>query len=403
MDDPCGVSIPFSRSLRQGSSSRSAGASQIISTSTVSGLRLQLNDKGEALLTYTSAGKRVHVLVWGAVNAAATKPGARQVSFQLDYSGGYQKYFLHNPEAQALAREYKKIRGTPGYLTSPVVKKLQALQQEADNYWQTAFHGGCGHYNGPALAWKVVACKAPDGSYWAVQSWQRKLPNYGLPSGPSNNAWEVHLSHWTGPLPVLTVNTDWSWHQWNHLYGTFTYDGVPVFGLHSTSTGQPLDTFGRNLYLDTLDSAYGTGLEAREQLPHAQGRRRVLLQREPAPGPPGGHRHRVPGDDHGPGRHPRRRVGRPRARPVRQGDRRAAEPRDLGPPRLALPPELISGRSRRPRSSRRRIAQPHSLARPRGYGSARGGGRGGSAVALSAVAGRGVGRRRGDGRAGRRG
>jgi hypothetical protein len=237
----------------------SAGASQIISTSTVSSISLQPNNKGEALISYRAGGKAVHVLVWGAVNAVATKPGARQVAFRLDYSGGYQKYFLRNPKAQALAREYRKIKGTPGYLTSPVVKKLQALQQAADNYWKTAFHGGCGAYNGPVLAWKVVACKAPDGSYWAVQSWQRKLPNYGLPSNTTSGAWEVHLSHWTGALPVLTVNTDWSWHQWNHLYGTFTYLGVPVYGLHSTSAGQPLDSFGRNLYLDTFDSAYGTG------------------------------------------------------------------------------------------------------------------------------------------------
>jgi len=236
-----------------------AGASQIISTSTVSGITLQLNKKGEALLSYRAAGKPVHVLVWGAVNAVPTRPGARQVAFQLDYSGGYQKYFQRNPKAQALARQYHRIKGTPGYLTSPVVKQLRALQLTADNYWRTGFHGGCGRYTGPALAWKVIACRAPDGSYWAVQSWQRKLPNYGLPSSASNSAWEVHLSHWTGALPVLTVNTDWSWHQWNHLYGTFTYLGTPIFGLHSTSSGQPLDSFGRNLYLDTFDSAYGQG------------------------------------------------------------------------------------------------------------------------------------------------
>src|SRR5262249_15401271 len=64
----------------------SAGASQVISTSTVGGLTLQLNDKGEALLTYTASGKKVHVLVWGAVNAMPTKPGSKQVAFQLDYS-----------------------------------------------------------------------------------------------------------------------------------------------------------------------------------------------------------------------------------------------------------------------------------------------------------------------------
>ena len=236
-----------------------AVASQVISTSTVTRLTLQLNNKGEALLTYTSRGKRVHVLAWGAVNAISTQPGHKQVAFKLDYSGGYQKYFKHNAEAQALVRRYRAIKNTPGYLASPVVRELQHVQQHADNYWKTAFHGGCGHYDGPVLAWAVVECKAPDGSYWAVQEWQRKLPDYGGRASGRDAAYEVHLSHWTGALPVLSVGTDWAWHQWNHLYGTFTYDGVPVFGLRSTSAGQPLDSFGRNVYVDTFDSVYGAG------------------------------------------------------------------------------------------------------------------------------------------------
>jgi hypothetical protein len=32
-----------------------------------------------------------------------------------------------------------------------------------------------------------------------------------------------------------------------------------VYGFKSTAQGNPLDTFGRNLYLDTFDSAYGAG------------------------------------------------------------------------------------------------------------------------------------------------
>jgi hypothetical protein len=32
-----------------------------------------------------------------------------------------------------------------------------------------------------------------------------------------------------------------------------------VYGLASTSRGDPLDSFGRNLYLDTFDSVYGAG------------------------------------------------------------------------------------------------------------------------------------------------
>jgi hypothetical protein len=236
-----------------------ARASQVISTSTVSNLKLSVNAKGEALLTYVAAGKRVHVLAWGAENALKPTPGHKQVAFRLDYSGGYAKYFKQNPDAQKLAREFRKIKGTPGYLVNPVVKKLRRLQQAADFYWKTGFHGSCAPYHGPTLAWAVAECKAPDGSYWAVQEWQRKLPDYGIPGTGLDTALEVHLSHWTGALPVLTVNTDWSWHKWNHLYGTFTYDGAPVFGFGSTTSGQPLDSFGRNLYVDTFDSVYGVG------------------------------------------------------------------------------------------------------------------------------------------------
>ena len=62
-----------------------------------------------------------------------------------------------------------------------------------------------------------------------------------------------------GPLPVLTVATDWSYKKWDHLYGTFTYLGHPVFGFKSTPGGQPLDSFGRNIYVDAFGSDYPGG------------------------------------------------------------------------------------------------------------------------------------------------
>ena len=77
------------------------------------------------------------------------------------------------------------------------------------------------------------------------------LPNYGVKATAAQSVWELRLSHWTGDLPVLTINTDWAWHQWDHLYGTFTYNGQPVFGYKATPGGNPLDTFGRNVYVDT--------------------------------------------------------------------------------------------------------------------------------------------------------
>ena len=142
-------------------------ASVLASTATASelidrdaqGIALGVNSKGEALLSYRAAGKSKHVLVWGAVNAVAPTRSRPQVSFKLDYSGGYGKY--------------------------------------KQDYWKT-FKSSCKAYDGPPLAWKVTACKAADGSYWALQKWQRMLPNYGVAATPAQAVWELRLSHWTG-------------------------------------------------------------------------------------------------------------------------------------------------------------------------------------------------------------
>jgi hypothetical protein len=196
-----------------------ATASELIDRN-ASGVKLAVNAKGEALVTYRVAGKIKHVLAGGAVNAIAPTKARKQVEFALDYAGGWGKYHR--------------------------------------DYWKT-FGAQCGAYDGPALAWEVTACKAPDGSYWALQAWQRMLPNYGVAPSAAASVWELRLSHWTGDLPVLTISTDWAWHQWDHLYGTLTYNGGPVYGFKSKASGEPLDTFGRNIYVDTFGSSYGAG------------------------------------------------------------------------------------------------------------------------------------------------
>ncbi len=196
-----------------------AHSSQLIDRNATN-VRLAVNAKGEALLTYTAGGQTKHVLAWGAVNAIAPTTARSQVAFSLDYSGGYGKYH----------REY----------------------------WKT-FGGSCGTYDGPPLAWLVVACTAPDGSYWALQAWQRGLPDYGVAPMGTQAAWELHLSHWTGPLAVLTIKEDWAYRRFDHLYGSLTYDGRGVYGFRSTPGGNPLDSFGRNVYVDTFGSAYGAG------------------------------------------------------------------------------------------------------------------------------------------------
>jgi hypothetical protein len=196
-----------------------AGASQLIDRN-AQGIQLGVNAKGEALLSYRAGGRLRHVLAWGAVNAIAPTPSRAQASFRLDYGGGWGKY----------------RRG----------------------YWKT-FSNRCSAYDGPKLQWAVATCKAPDGSYWALQAWQKMLPNFGLAPTPAQAVWMLHLSHWTGELPQLQIETNWAYRRFDHLYGTLAYRGTGVFGFHSTSRGVPLDSFGRNVYVDTLNSVYGRG------------------------------------------------------------------------------------------------------------------------------------------------
>src|SRR5262249_9134254 len=57
-----------------------------------SGLRLAVNGRGEALITYTAHARLKQVLAWGAINARTPSQAQPQVAFRLDYAGGFGKY-----------------------------------------------------------------------------------------------------------------------------------------------------------------------------------------------------------------------------------------------------------------------------------------------------------------------
>ncbi|TML48753.1 MAG: hypothetical protein E6G21_11575 [Actinobacteria bacterium] len=199
-----------------------ASASQLVNRD-VRKIKLSVNTKGEALVSYrTVRGRAQHVLAWGAINARQPNRTLKQARFKLDYAGGWGKYHK--------------------------------------SYWKT-FRNSCGAYDGPALPWLVTACKAPDGSYWALQKWQVQLPDLGFtPWTAGLRQWELHLSHWTTDLAKLEVWQDWVYHgRFHHLFGRYTYLGQPVHGFGSTRGGAPTDGYGRLLYLDTHNSAYGRG------------------------------------------------------------------------------------------------------------------------------------------------
>jgi hypothetical protein len=202
-----------------------ASASNIFSDRDVQKPTLKVNANGIALVEYaTRAGLRRRILAWGAVNAqpnVATASGA-QTRFTFDYSGGWKS-------------------------------------QKSSSYWKT-FKNGCKPYDGPQLPFFVFGCKAPDGSYWALQSWQRNLPMRGFePWTDEQRGFELHLSHWSGELPVLEIHQNWTYGGGlQGFFGRLMYQGQPVFGTRSPSRSVN-DPWARNIYIDAYNSDYGSG------------------------------------------------------------------------------------------------------------------------------------------------
>ncbi len=200
----------------------SATASQPVGDRNVRGPTLRVNAKGEALVTYVRENGEVrHVLAWGAINAREPTRDVTPTRFRFDYAGGWAKY---------------------GRVVS------------------STFRDTCRRYDGPELVWMVAACKAADGSYWALQSWQRIQPMRGFAAfRPAHMKYELHLSHWTGPLAELEVSPNWTYGGlWQGLFGRLLYRGNPVYGWKTPSeTGG--DAYSRYFYIDTLNSVWGPG------------------------------------------------------------------------------------------------------------------------------------------------
>jgi hypothetical protein len=191
-------------------------------TDNASNVVLKVDNSGHAVVSYTRNGRRWNTAIWGAINARHPTPSRPQVSFRIDYSGGFMRL---------------------GY---PLWKTIK---------------NRCRPYDGPPLPWLVKACKAPDGSYWALQEFRRLLPALGVaPWLPRMRARELHISHWSGELARLDVYADWVMsYRFHELFGRLTYRGQPVHGYKFTHYGAPLDGYGRLIYLDTFNSALGRG------------------------------------------------------------------------------------------------------------------------------------------------
>ena len=198
-----------------------ASAAQLLARD-ASKVSIKVDKQQRAVVYYSIGGRQKAAAVWGAINARPPSQTRNQVEFKVDYSGGFKR------------------------LGTPLHKNIKNV---------------CGRYRGPQLPWFVAGCSAPDGSHWALQSFQRLLPNLGLaPWLPGQRAWELWVSHWKGDLPQFEAYAGWfGSRKFHQVFGRLTYQGVPVHGFKASSTGVPLDSYGRLIYLDVFNSALGSG------------------------------------------------------------------------------------------------------------------------------------------------
>jgi hypothetical protein len=177
-----------------------------------------------ALVTYYAQGSVHHVLLWGAINGSANPRTGAETKFHVNYSGGYGTTWGGNA--------WKTLRNERNLCSTTSVPASQRVPM------------------------KVVECEIPaTGQYWALQQWRRLMPNMGgYPRSPV--ALELHASHWNTALPVLWLKWDWATGGglYDHLYGLMSYRGKAVYGTQNTATGDPTDSYGRNVYVDIQNS-----------------------------------------------------------------------------------------------------------------------------------------------------
>jgi hypothetical protein len=191
-------------------------------------VELKITKDGKALVEFKRQGDQKYILAWGAINGRAHPKcgklqGRRCGPAQVELR--HRRLFPGGDEGRRIINGPNK----------------------------------CSNYDGPELAWLVAACQAPDGTYWAAQSWVRIARHHGAIGGSTQ---ELRISHWSGPLEKVVVRQTWEkarGHYGERLYGFVMYQGKPVFGLRWNGAGVPLDGFGRVIYFDTYNSGYGGG------------------------------------------------------------------------------------------------------------------------------------------------
>jgi hypothetical protein len=134
------------------------------------------------LVTYDAAGRLVSIQAYSSFFRTATGLGPGSSLAQVRGLRGFRSDYCElgfwngsprtKPRAADARQGADRVQGRHS-------GGFESLKQT--RYFQT-IKSVCRPYDGPKLAWYVPGsgCKAPDGSYWALQSWQRMLPNLGF-------------------------------------------------------------------------------------------------------------------------------------------------------------------------------------------------------------------------------
>ena len=197
----------------------SASASNLVDRN-ASRISLKVDRNNTALLEYTVKGSRKHVLYWGAVNS--------KLFFRYDRSGGWK----------SKRADYRNFRNKCRAYDGP---SLSQVGRSNIRHAMVKLH---------------AICKGPDGSYWAVQSWERLVKNYGGKYGTAPR--ELRISHWTGSPADLTADSHWIYNGSKvSLMGQLWYRGRAWSAETWAPNGAVTDGIGRNLVLDSYGSDMG--------------------------------------------------------------------------------------------------------------------------------------------------
>jgi hypothetical protein len=150
---------------------------------------------------------------------------AKEASLRVDAAGNAEVDWTSSQGAQSVVIDRSGALRYGGKLTAPDVTHSVAE---------------------PALPWALVVRQGPDGSFYALQSWQR------LVDGPV----ELRFSRWRGDPTKLTLHAVCCKWGGENIKGNASFHGKPIYGFKATRQGDPLDPYGRNVYLDSFRAGH---------------------------------------------------------------------------------------------------------------------------------------------------